>query len=76
MIRRDEHKEFKIDKIVLKDFIDTLMDAYAMGATFIDLTVVKSNEQDIIGITIREDYTKAPVKKLTEKMINELLQNY
>ena len=70
---QDNDKEMKIVKIPLKDFIDTLMDAYAMGAQLIDLTVTKNVERDIIGITIREDYTKK-IKKLTEEDINELLK--
>lgn len=73
MMTQDNDKELKIVKIPLKDFIDTLMEAYAMGANLIDLTVTKNTERDFIGITIREDYTKQ-IKKLTEKDINELLQ--
>ena len=69
----DNDREMKIVKIPLKDFIDTLMEAYAMGAQLIDITVTKNTDQDIIGITIREDYTKK-VKKLTQEDINELLQ--
>lgn len=73
MMTHDNDKEMKIIKIPLKDFIDTLMEAYAMGANLIDLTVTKNTDQDIIGIIIREDYTKKN-KKLTEEDINQLLQ--
>lgn len=73
MTAHDNDKEMKIVKIPLKDLIDTLMDAYAMGARLIDLTVTKNVERDILGITIREGYTKN-VKKLTDEDINELLQ--
>jgi len=73
MMTHDNDREMKIVKIPLKDFIDTLMEAYAMGAQLIDITVTKNTDQDIIGITIREDYTKK-VKKLTQEDINELLQ--
>jgi hypothetical protein len=73
---QDNDREMKIVKIPLKDFIDTLMEAHAMGAKLIDLTVTKNVERDVIGITIREEYTAQGQKrkKLTEEMINELLQ--
>jgi hypothetical protein len=70
---QDNDREMRIIKIPLKDFIDTLMDAYAMGAHLIDLTITKNVERDIIGITIRHDYTKK-AKKLTEEDIINLLK--
>lgn len=73
MMTQDNDKEMKIVKIPLQDFIDTLLEIQSMGAHLIDLTVTKNTERDIIGITIREDYTKVPAK-LTDEDINELLK--
>lgn len=74
MMTHDNDKEMKIIKIPLKDLIDTLMEVYAMGAHLIDLTVTKNTEQDVIGITIRDEYTKELPRNLTDEDINNLLQ--
>jgi len=72
MKTQDNDKEIKVIKIPLKDFIESLMEVHSMGANLIDLVITKNTEQDVIGIVIRQDYTKGDT--LTEDDINKLLE--
>ena len=46
----------KFQKIPLKGLIETLQEVYNQGADFIDIVGIPDEDQDIIGIHVREEY--------------------
>jgi tetrahydromethanopterin S-methyltransferase subunit H len=82
-------KEIKVNNIILRPFIDMLMEAYNSGADYIDLIAQqKGDNQDTLGVHIRSEYMdmerhskwlKEKSKKKDERMtietLNQLLNN-
>ena len=75
MMNDDKNKTIVVNKIKLKDLIETLMELEEAGAMYIDLVVSPGEERDKIGIVIREGYgiPQEPFKKLTDEDINMLM---
>ena len=46
----------KFQKIPLKGLIETLQEVYNQGADYIDIVGIPDEDQDIIGIHVREEY--------------------
>jgi hypothetical protein len=82
-------KEIKVNNIILRPFIDMLMEAYNSGADYIDLIAQQGEDnQDALGVHIRSEYmdmerhskwlrSKAvnQEEKLTIEKLNQLLNN-
>jgi hypothetical protein len=67
-----DNKEFILRKIPLKGLIDSLIEMYNEGATFIDIYGKTNSHQDVMGINIRDEYLMKK-ETLTEEDINQLL---
>ena len=52
----ENKKMVKFQKIPLKGLIETLQEVYNQGADFIDIVGIPDEDQDIIGIHVREEY--------------------
>lgn len=52
----NKDSELRLKKIPLKTFLDALMDIYNRGVDFIDIIGMPGEEQDSIGIAIKEEY--------------------
>lgn len=64
--------KFLLKKIPLEPFIDALLEAYEDGAMFIDIAGSHSDEQDELGILVKDSYfTKGTT--FCEEDINQLI---
>lgn len=52
----ENKKMVKFQKIPLKGLIEALQEVYNQGADFIDIVGIPDEDQDIIGIHVREEY--------------------
>ena len=79
-------KEIKVNKIILGEFIDMLIDAYGAGADYIDLVAQEGDGQDRLGVLVCEEYMnferhddylsekpKAKIGKLTTLELQRLI---
>ena len=80
-------REIKVKKIILREFIDMLVEAYEAGADYIDLVAQQESNQDRLGVLVHEEYidferhnkyvAKKPNKKvpLTHIDLTDLIKN-
>jgi hypothetical protein len=63
---------FRLSKIYLRDFVDTLLDIYNSGADYIDIVGQIDDNQDIVSIEVKSDYISER-EELTDDLINGLI---
>lgn len=69
-----EAQTFIIKKIPLKDFITILIELYDGGADFIDITGKPEGEDDVIQISVLQEYmAKEEDGDITEEDLNNLI---
>ena len=75
-------KELTLRKIDLDTLINVLVNLYDAGANYIDISGFNQEEQDIIKITVRDEYLEelseeeegvAINKKLSDEDLNQLI---
>lgn len=66
-----------LHKIVLREFIDALIDIYDSGADYIDLVGINRRDRDELNINVREEYLyteeEGEDEELTDDTINQLI---
>lgn len=66
-----------LHKIVLREFIDALIDIYDSGADYIDLVGINRRDRDELNINVREEYLYTEEEggedELTDDTINQLI---
>ena len=75
-----DSKTAKFRKIPLKKLIDTLVSIYNSGADYVDVLGQTGDPQDIITISVTQEYMASPENELpenksllTDEDINDLL---
>jgi hypothetical protein len=53
-------KKVTLHKIPLEEFIEILINLWENGADFIDIEGTPDSEQDIIGVTVKDEYLNSP----------------
>jgi hypothetical protein len=49
-------EKITLEKIPLNHFISILVELYESGANFVDITGTPNVEQDVIGISVKDEY--------------------
>ena len=52
----ERSNEIRLKKIPLRVFLEALTDIYERGVDYVDIIGVPGEEQDSIGISVKEDY--------------------
>ena len=52
----ERHNEIRLKKIPLRVFLEALTDIYERGVDYVDIIGVPGEEQDSIGISVKEEY--------------------
>jgi hypothetical protein len=52
----ENSNELRLNKIHLKSFLEALTDIYNRGVDFVDIIGKPGDEQDSIGIVVKEEY--------------------
>lgn len=52
----ERSNEIRLKKIPLRAFLEALTDIYERGVDYVDIIGVPGEEQDSIGISVKEDY--------------------
>lgn len=52
----ENSNELRLNKIHLKSFLEALTDIYNRGVDFVDIIGKPGEEQDSIGIVVKEEY--------------------
>lgn len=69
-----EEQTFIIKKIPLKDFISILIELYDGGADFVDFTGKPEGEEDIIQLSVLQEYmSKEEDDDIKEEDLNNLI---
>lgn len=78
-------EELRLKKIPLAIFLEALTDIYNRGVDYVDIIGIPGEEQDSIGIAIKEEYfshlnededeedTLPPSKDLSDEDLNQLI---
>lgn len=53
-------KEFTLKKIELNTLIQVLVGLYNSGVDYVDISGINNVEQDVIKVTVRDDYYQEP----------------
>lgn len=74
----ENNKEIRLNKIPLKPFLEALTDIYNRGVDYVDIIGAHGDEQDSIGIAIKEEYFSEPEEEedeedLSDEDINQLI---
>lgn len=62
-----------VEKILLEDFISTLIDIYDKGVDYIDLSLVHGKVRDRINIIVKDEYLRESPKEMTVDKLNALI---
>ena len=67
-----------LHKIVLREFIEALIDIYDSGADYIDLVGINRRDRDELNINVRDEYLYTEEEgeeddELTDDTINQLI---
>lgn len=74
-----KNKEFKITKVHIDSFIDTLVDLYNKGVDYIDIIATPGEVQDSVGLSfckeymsedMQEEFDDFPVDLIVEKKLS------
>jgi hypothetical protein len=77
----ERDNEVRLKKIPLWVLLEALTDIYKRGVDYIDIIGVPGEEQDSIGIAIKEEYfapdeeddDDTPSKEITDEDLNQLI---
>lgn len=75
----ENSNELRLNKIHLKSFLEALTDIYNRGVDFVDIIGKPGEEQDSIGIVVKEEYFSEPEKDeeeqedLSDEDLNQLI---
>lgn len=74
----ENNNELRLKKIPLKPFLEALTDIYNRGVDYVDIIGAHGDEQDSIGIAIKEEYFSEPEEEedeedLSDEDINQLI---
>lgn len=76
----ERDNEVRLKKIPLLVLLEALTDIYKRGVDYIDIIGVPGEEQDSIGIAIKEEYfapdeedDDTPSKEITDEDLNQLI---
>jgi hypothetical protein len=75
----ENNNELRLKKIPLKPFLEALTDIYNRGVDYVDIIGTSGDEQDSIGIAIKEEYFSEPddneeeEKNLSDEDLNQLI---
>lgn len=73
----ENNNELRLKKIPLKPFLEALTDIYNRGVDYVDIIGTSGDEQDSIGIAIKEEYFSEPEeeeeKDLSDEDLNQLI---
>ncbi len=59
--------QIKLEKIALDEFLELLLKLQKKGALYIDIIGTPDEEQDIMGIAVRDEYIDAENNGFTEE---------
>jgi hypothetical protein len=59
-------KEFTLKKIDLDTLLQVLVGLYNSGVDYVDISGINNEEQDVIKVTVRDDYFQEPSAEYTE----------
>jgi hypothetical protein len=72
--------QIRLKRIHLETLIDTLMDLYMGGVSYIDIMGISQPKNDIINIIVREEYIEKeeyneelPLTPLSDEILNQLI---
>lgn len=72
---KTHNENLLIQKVPLKDLINSLIQVYNEGVIFIDIVGKVGKEQDYIGISVYDEYYRQEeAKELNDEDINLLIQ--
>lgn len=76
----DRSNEIRLKKIPLRVFLEALTDIYERGVDYVDIIGVPGEEQDSIGISVKEEYfaqeeddDDGPNEDLSDEDLNQLI---
>lgn len=75
----ENNNELRLKKIPLKPFLEALTDIYNRGVDYVDIIGTSGDEQDSIGIAIKEEYfsetddNEEEEKNLSDEDLNQLI---
>ena len=77
----EKNNEVRLKKIPLFILLEALRDVYNRGVDYVDIIGVPGEEQDSIGISVKEEYfapeyqeeDDAPSKEITDEDLNQLI---
>jgi len=67
----ENNNELRLKKIPLKPFLEALTDIYNRGVDYVDIIGTSGDEQDSIGIAIKEEYFSEPDENEEEDLSDE-----
>lgn len=76
MYQDDEYRDVIVNKVNLKDLIETLIEIHETGTNYIDLVISPGKIKDNIRIVIKDGYSKLlpkPLRKLNDEDVNMLM---
>jgi hypothetical protein len=62
-------KEFTLKKIDLDTLLQVLVGLYNSGVDYVDISGINNEEQDVIKVTVRDDYFQEPSAEDIEEPI-------
>lgn len=64
-------KEFTLKKIDLDTLLQVLVGLYNSGVDYVDISGINNEEQDVIKVTVRDDYFQDPSAEYTDDIEEE-----